>query len=137
MWVCGGFIKKLKTEIMNNEKCELGCKNFHGGEIRHHKSCVFYPGSFTEMYDTLKAKYDTLNKTDSIPVIISESDKPIGFYKGRLVSENQLQNLKPRPTEQTSSCRQCSGKMFVAARNIDVSPYYTIINCPNCLQDER
>lgn len=32
-------------------KCESSCKIFTGGEIRHHKDCVFYPESFSEMYD--------------------------------------------------------------------------------------
>lgn len=36
---------------MNNEKCELGCKVYHGGEINHHPDCVFYTESRTEMYD--------------------------------------------------------------------------------------
>lgn len=35
------------------EKCEAGCKMFTGGEIKHHKNCVFYPESRTKMYDDL------------------------------------------------------------------------------------
>ena len=39
-----------------HEKCEAGCIAFAGGEIRHHKDCVFYPESFSEAYDRLKAE---------------------------------------------------------------------------------
>jgi len=38
------------------DACETGCKYFHGGEIKHHKDCFYYPESLTEMYDKLKTK---------------------------------------------------------------------------------
>jgi len=33
------------------DKCRVGCKVFTGGEIRHHRDCVFYPESFSKMFD--------------------------------------------------------------------------------------
>jgi len=33
------------------DKCELGCIRYTGGEIKHHKDCVFYPESLTKKYD--------------------------------------------------------------------------------------
>jgi hypothetical protein len=39
-----------------SDKCETGCISFTGGEKRHHKDCVFYKDSFTEMYDNLESK---------------------------------------------------------------------------------
>lgn len=47
---------------MKEQKCELGCKHFHGGEVRHHKDCVFYSGSFSELYDKLEAENKKLEK---------------------------------------------------------------------------
>ena len=41
------------------DKCEAGCKVFTGGEIKHHPDCVFYPESFSKMYDKLKNQKDT------------------------------------------------------------------------------
>jgi len=37
------------------DKCEAGCKAFTGGEIYHHKDCVFYPNSMSKMFDDAKA----------------------------------------------------------------------------------
>ena len=39
----------------NTQNCEAGCKVYTGGERRHDKHCVFYPESFTKMYDELQA----------------------------------------------------------------------------------
>lgn len=36
------------------KKCVAGCVMYHGGEIKHHKDCPFYPESRTKMYDDLK-----------------------------------------------------------------------------------
>lgn len=38
------------------EKCCAGCKMYYGGEIRHHKDCVFYPESLTSIYDKMDAE---------------------------------------------------------------------------------
>jgi len=40
------------TEV-REERCEAGCVAYHGGERRHHPDCVFYPESFTRLYDDL------------------------------------------------------------------------------------
>jgi len=42
--------------------CETGCSVLSGGEIYHHKDCQFYPGSFSELYDDLRLKFELLNK---------------------------------------------------------------------------
>jgi len=42
---------------MADPKCVAGCAVYTGGEIKHHKSCPFYPESLSKMYDDLKAKY--------------------------------------------------------------------------------
>lgn len=47
---------KSKEILPEEERCEAGCKMFYGGEVRHHEDCVFYPESFTRMYDEQKAK---------------------------------------------------------------------------------
>jgi len=36
---------------VHDMQCQPGCKVFTGGERRHHKNCVFYEGSFTQMYE--------------------------------------------------------------------------------------
>ena len=53
--------------------CVAGCQAFMGGEIRHHKHCAFYEGSFSQMYDSqaerikvLKEILRNLNKTRKI-----------------------------------------------------------------------
>ena len=39
-------------------KCDAGCVNYHGGEIRHQPTCPFYPASFSELYNTTAAERD-------------------------------------------------------------------------------
>lgn len=41
---------------MSEPKCETGCMNYTGGEIKHHKDCVFYPESLAKMYDTIQSQ---------------------------------------------------------------------------------
>ena len=60
-----------------NKKCEAGCKHFTGGEIRHHKDCVFYPESFSEMYDELKAKKYFLSHITYVFAPINKFSKEI------------------------------------------------------------
>lgn len=36
--------------------CVAGCKNFTGGEVKHHPDCPFYPESFSKGYDELVEK---------------------------------------------------------------------------------
>lgn len=43
---------------MSEPKCETGCKHFTGGEIRHHKDCMFYPESLTRMLDQALARLE-------------------------------------------------------------------------------
>lgn len=40
--------------MKEENKCVMGCKNYHGGEIKHHKDCPFYPESFTERYEQME-----------------------------------------------------------------------------------
>jgi hypothetical protein len=47
-----------RYEKYEHMKCETGCKKFSGHETRHHPDCVFYVGSFSEMYDKLLASTD-------------------------------------------------------------------------------
>ncbi len=51
---------KTEPEETKSDKCQAGCKIFTGGEIRHHKDCVFYPESFSKMYDDLQEENDKL-----------------------------------------------------------------------------
>lgn len=37
------------------QQCCAGCQRFTGDETRHIKECPHYPGSFSQMYDLLKA----------------------------------------------------------------------------------
>lgn len=53
-------IGEVLREMESNQKCCAGCKTFSGGEIRHHKDCVFYPDSFTEMFDNAENKIERL-----------------------------------------------------------------------------
>ena len=52
------------------KKCETGCKVYTGGEVKHHKDCIFYPESFSKMYDDLKVENKELkDKLESIKEI--------------------------------------------------------------------
>lgn len=51
-----GYLAGMLDERAIQNKCEAGCQHFYGGEIAHHKDCVFYPDSRSEMYDNLKAQ---------------------------------------------------------------------------------
>jgi hypothetical protein len=57
--------------MSNEKKCVAGCKMYEGGEIRHHKDCVFYPESFSEMYADLQKRIKELEDE-----IENESTKP-------------------------------------------------------------
>lgn len=48
--------------MSDNSKCETGCQVFTGGEIRHHKDCVYYPDSLTKMTDDLRAQLEQTQK---------------------------------------------------------------------------
>ncbi len=39
-----------------SKQCEAGCMHYHGGEVRHHKDCRYYPESMTEMLDAAEAE---------------------------------------------------------------------------------
>lgn len=47
---------KAKTSEHNEFPCEAGCQVFYGGEIRHHKDCVYYPDSLSQLIDEQKSK---------------------------------------------------------------------------------
>lgn len=49
VWFCSPRQKKDSMK----EKCIPGCKHFHGGEIKHHKDCPFYPESLSRIYDNM------------------------------------------------------------------------------------
>lgn len=46
---------KRNLEISEG-KCQAGCQVYTGDEVRHDKNCIFYPESFTKMYDDLLYK---------------------------------------------------------------------------------
>ena len=56
------------------QKCEAGCKNFSGGEVRHHKDCIHYEESMSQRYDEMKVEISLLNKriNDDKETIISD-----------------------------------------------------------------
>ena len=47
-----------KEEKAKEEKCCAGCKRYSGEETRHIKECMFYPESFSKMYDDLDKKHE-------------------------------------------------------------------------------
>ena len=48
----------FSTVAEEEDVCETGCRYFHGGEVRHHPDCIFYPESFTKMYDDLRIEHE-------------------------------------------------------------------------------
>jgi hypothetical protein len=55
-------------------KCETGCMIFHGGEIKHHVDCVFYPESLTELH---------VKELTNLRAALDESIKVIQFYASK------------------------------------------------------
>ena len=47
------------------QDCEAGCKHFTGGEVRHHKDCVFYSESLSRQLDESLAK---IKRVRNVPV---------------------------------------------------------------------
>ena len=39
-------------------RCETGCQHHTGGEVRHHKDCVYYPESITKIFDETTKKLE-------------------------------------------------------------------------------
>lgn len=60
---------------MKKEKCKTGCKIFTGGEIHHHKDCVFYPDSMSRIYDKMEQLLKDIYECpyDIDPVTISKA----------------------------------------------------------------
>jgi len=49
---------------------------YHGGEIRHHRDCVYYPESLTEMHHQMQ------NEIEKLQAQLAEAEKVIsGAYK--------------------------------------------------------
>ena len=48
----------MKKETLEEVKCIAGCKYFYGREVRHHKDCIYYPESFSKLYDDLKQQQE-------------------------------------------------------------------------------
>ena len=68
------------------QKCETGCKTFTGGEILHHKDCVFYPESISKMYADNKTELTHLRTTieelrSEIKELKRKADKEYKGYK--------------------------------------------------------
>ena len=86
------------------DECEAGCKVFTGGEIRHHKDCIFYPESRTEMYNNLKIENKKLKevlKNMYFSYINKDVDNPHMFeeeaikeYKTLFPDEEEKENIK-------------------------------------------
>jgi hypothetical protein len=76
------LIEKMKNketlEQSVENKCVAGCKHYYGGEIKHHKDCVYYPESFSKMYDDLKWQQEQDKK------LYSEEDMKYAFDSGRV-----------------------------------------------------
>lgn len=48
------YANQFKTaQPTEGERCVPGCKNFTGGEIKHHKTCPFYPESLSKKLDEM------------------------------------------------------------------------------------
>ena len=47
---------KAKTSEHNEFPCKAGYQVFYNGEIRHHKDCVYYPDSLSQLIDEQKSK---------------------------------------------------------------------------------
>lgn len=47
-----------RYDYLETDDCQAGCKFFTGGEVRHHPDCIYYPESFSKMYDDLKTKME-------------------------------------------------------------------------------
>lgn len=43
-------------------ECETGCIHVTGGEVKHHRDCQFYSGSYSEMLDRALARVEKLEK---------------------------------------------------------------------------
>lgn len=79
---------QTESSNMREENCVMGCKHYTGGEIKHHKDCVFYPDSLTMMYDDLFNENKKLREACKTVVDGYESDGMEGmgtrddvFYK--------------------------------------------------------
>lgn len=82
--------ERLFTLEDDDVKCVPGCKHYTGGEIRHHKTCPFYPDSLSIKYDELDRKasqewftiqdvllaFDAGNKRGAYPISIGHNPHP-------------------------------------------------------------
>jgi hypothetical protein len=48
------------------EKCKAGCRVFTGGEIRHHKDCVYYTESLSKILDDTEDELKKLKKSAGV-----------------------------------------------------------------------
>jgi hypothetical protein len=82
------LIKKMKNketlEQSVENKCVAGCKHYYGGEIKHHKDCVYYPESFSKMYDDLKWQQEQdkkLYSEEEVEILLETLSKVL-VYQG-------------------------------------------------------
>lgn len=91
---CEKCQERFPAVAEEEDACETGCRHFHGGEIRHHKDCYFYPESFSKMYDDLVEEHESF-KIDIKRIMIemsSEILKNIG--KPNIGKEGCLRRLR-------------------------------------------
>lgn len=49
------------------QNCKTGCKNFYGGEIRHHKECIYYSESLSRILDELEEQTTWIKTSNTLP----------------------------------------------------------------------
>ena len=53
-WIIRGWNEHDKIVKKENNICVAGCSYYSGHEVKHHKDCVHYNHSFSQMFDRLK-----------------------------------------------------------------------------------
>lgn len=77
--------EKTGGEVEESKKCVAGCMRYDGGEVKHHKDCVYYPESLSKMYDDLLSQSTPLTE-DNYEVEADEPNKLIDkhFIKNKV-----------------------------------------------------
>jgi len=71
------------------KKCQAGCKAYTGGEIYHHKDCVYYSESMSKLFDDAKAKLKKVRKKqlkDCTLLVLCKSELFFQKYGGDTIT---------------------------------------------------
>ena len=110
---------------MSDYSCVAGCKIFHGGEIKHHKDCPYYPDSLSQRYDEMKTELKKYKKEKRSP--LPDGTLPLTKEERRHISEKYLGYLFSEITIKRHTMHGDIGLFLLCDREIRIDDLRIIL----------